>query len=76
MYCKFPKIRPLGTNALPLFNPKFLHRYFTHVIMPRIERLMGMLLVSFWFSSIFDCVHKHVHTKFLIALFTGHSQHY
>ena len=66
-YCKFQKIHPLRANALPLFNlqVKFLHRYFPLVWTPHIECLWGIRLVSFWFSSIINCVCKCVHTKLL-----------
>ena len=49
----FPKIRPLLANALlPPLTPKL---FFS-----RINALYWA--VSFWFSFVVDCVHKHTHT--------------
>ena len=41
-----------------LDQPKFVHLALSPIS-------SGMLLVSFWFSSVVDCVCKHIHTKLL-----------
>ena len=56
--CMCAKIHQMPSPSL---TPKSLHRYFTLVQTPCIERLLTMLLVSFWFSFAIDCVRKHAH---------------
>ena len=66
IYRKFPKIRPLWTNALPLFNFQVL---YIGIFTPCKASVFRECLVSFWCTSVIDWVCKDVRTTLLSRRF-------
>ena len=66
-YHKFPKTRPLWTNALPSLQPP--SSYIGVFPCVNARPVLSVCLVSFWFSSVVDWVHEHVCTTLLSLRF-------
>ena len=62
------KICPFEQMPSPTLTPKVL---FSLMLRIRIDHLLTMLTVSFWFSVVIDCVLNDVH-KTTILLFASH----
>ena len=60
------RVHPLSSKLPPpSLTPKFLHRNFSVVWTPCSGHFLHVVLVSFWFNTIVNCVRKHVHKKLL-----------
>ena len=66
-YCKLPITCSLRANILPPLYPQCSCISNSHSFKCPVVSFSG--LVSFWFSSIVECLRKCVHTR---SLFTGH----